>query len=240
MYNFGACPRCQLEIQSERLRSSVIVCNHCGFTGNLNQRKLEKSAEKKFITIATSVCALLTFSFVMIVKWDTYSLEVLPLKAKQLVGMSSAEDLKRIVEICEDRKNLECQISGLEDLSKIDNEARAQLGKIYFLKDQNKLAVQRFSDYFRNGGLSFEASYMFARSLEKDGQIELASQYYESVLNSKPDTLQITVTRHYINMLTEYNKRDQAKLVLSKIREMGANTKNFMDPVFKELERSVQ
>jgi tetratricopeptide (TPR) repeat protein len=240
MYDFGACPRCKMEIESERLRNSVIVCNHCGYTANMVQRKIEQAAEKSFIVIATGLCALMSFAFVMAVQWDTHTFEVLPLKAKQMIGMTTASDLQRLVEICESRKNVDCQLQATEQLTRFDNEAFASLGKLHFLSNKNKQAIASFSQYFRNGGLNLEASYNFARALEKEGQVEMASQYYETVIDARPETLQITVTRHYINMLIEYNKKSEAKMVLAKIREKGANTKNFMDPVFKELEKSVQ
>lgn len=240
MYDFGACPRCQMEIPSVRLRESVIVCSHCGFTTNQKQTQIEKKADKRYIAIVSSFCAAMTMAFVFIVQWDNHVIEVLPLKAKQILGAASADDLIRIREICGDRKNLTCQLETNIQLSRMDNEANADLGKMYYLIGENKKAIATFEKYFANGGLSLDASYHFARSLEKDGQVEQASKRYEDVIAAKPDTLQITVTKNYIKMLMDYDKRNQAKNVLKKIRRRGTSSSDFMDPVFKELERSVQ
>ncbi len=240
MYDFGACPRCQMEVPSERLRESVIVCSHCGFTTNQKQIQIEKKADKRYITLVSSLCAVLTMAFILIVQWDTHVLEVLPLKTKQLMGAASARDLIRIQEICEDRKNLTCQLEALQQLSRLDNEAYADLGKMLYLMGENKQAMTAFTKYFQNGGLSLDASYHFARSLEKDGQVEQASKHYEDVIAAKPGMLQITVTKNYIKMLMEYNKKKQARTVLKKIRKHGTSTSDFMDPIFKELERSIQ
>lgn len=240
MYDFGACPRCQMEIPSERLRESVIICSHCGHTTNQKQTQLEKKAEKRYVTLVTSLCAVLTMAFVLVVQWDNHVMEALPLKAKQMMGAASAGDLTRLREICKDRKNLECQVEVTQQLTRVDNEAFAELGKMQYLMGKHREAMRSFSKYFDNGGLSLDASYHYARSLEKDGQVEQAAKYYEDVIAGKPDTLQITVTKNYIKMLMEYNRKQQAKNVLANIRKRGSNTTDFMDPVFKELERSVQ
>lgn len=240
MYDFGACPRCQMEIPSERLRESVIICSHCGYTTNQKQNQIEEKADKRYIALVSSICAAMTMAFVLIVQWDTHVLEAVPIKAKQMMGAASADELVRIREICEERKNLECQLEANKQLSRLDSEAYADLGKMLYLMGENKQAIAAFTKYFENGGLSLDASYHFARSLERDGQVEQASKHYEEVIAAKPDTLQITVTKNYIKMLMEYNKKKQARNVLKKIRKRGTSASDFMDPIFKELERSVQ
>lgn len=240
MYDFGSCPRCQMELSSERLQNEVIVCNHCGYTGDKVQSKKEKKAEKRFIQTLTAFCAMITVLFVMIVQWDTFFIEIIPLKTKQLAGSADLADLQRIQQICASRKNLDCQMQAYKAMAPLDNEAYAELGRMQSLLGDTKTALVSFQNYFKNGGLSLDASYNYARTLEKDGQIDKASEYYDNVLAAKPNVLQITVTKNYIKMLMDYNKKKQAKVVLLRIRRKGSNTKEFMDPVFKELEKSIQ
>jgi hypothetical protein len=100
---------------------------------------------------------------------------------------------------------------------------------------KNEEAAKTLELYFRDGGISLDASYDYARALEALGNVDMAGKYYQSILDSKPDTLQITVTKRYVQMLIDFNRRAEAKKVLASVRDKGSNTENFMDMVFQDL-----
>lgn len=235
MYDFGVCPRCQMEIASERLQASPIVCNHCGFTGDRNEKIRERKLEKRKQSLMYTISAGLVAVFIGLVIWDSHILTAVPIQAKKLVGMASPNDFQSLNEICKKRGNLECQINALKELSKSHNEANAQLGKIYLLSKKFQDAETTLQKYFREGGISLDASYDYARALEELGNVEMASRYYQAILDKKPDTLQITVTKRYIKMLLDYNRKSEAKKVLASIRKKGSNTADFMETVFENL-----
>jgi glutaminase len=235
MYDFGVCKQCKMEISEERLQAQPVVCNHCGYSPSENQTRVAKSLDRKVRSTMYTISISMCFVFVGLVIWDNHILTAAPIQAKQLLGMASAEDHETMYEICKQRLNVKCQIENLKSLAKYKNEALATLGKTYLLLKKNEEAAKTLELYFRDGGISLDASYDYARALEALGNVDMAGKYYQSILDSKPDTLQITVTKRYVQMLIDFNRRAEAKKVLASVRDKGSNTENFMDMVFQDL-----
>ncbi|NQZ02456.1 MAG: hypothetical protein HRT45_17495 [Bdellovibrionales bacterium] len=224
-----------MEIAEERLQGRPVVCNHCGYSPSENQTRVAKRLDRRIRSMMYSISIGLGLLFMGLVVWDNHVFTAVPIQAKQVLGMSAAEDHESMYEICKKRLNVECQIEQLQQLSRYKNEALATLGKTYLLTKQYDLSAKSLEQYFQDGGLSLDASYDYARALEAVGNVDMAGKYYQSILDSKPETLQITVTKRYVQMLLDYNRRAEAKKVLASVRDKGSNTANFMDMVFQDL-----
>lgn len=241
---FGVCPRCKMEISEERLRESLVVCQHCGFSDLKSNRALDKKIYQNFVRSSVLVTGLLVLSFIQAVNWDQYSLSIIPLKVKETAGIAQLDDYKDLAQACEDRKKWDCLENSLLQSFRLspntEIESLAKLGKIQFQRGKNAEAIQTLKTYFEQGGISLEASYDYARALSQTGMVDQASQVYQQILESKPETLQVTVAQNYIRLLMKNNRYKEAKDILETIRDSGSNANMFMDKEFQQLETYVK
>ena len=201
-------------------------------------RTVEQEVAKKFIKVSIALSTLLVLAFIHTIKWDEFFIEVIPLQIKSLIGGLSAEDADRFASICKIRKNLDCvetMISSKFNSNPQNIEALAELGKVQFLRKEYRESANTFAIYFKQGGLSVDASYDYARVLGEVGLVEQSAQYYDRVLASKPDAMQVTVTQSYVRMLVSHGKNDQAKAIIESIRSKGGNASLFMENEMQQI-----
>lgn len=205
-------------------------------------RNVEREVNKRFIKVSIGVSVFIVLAFSHLVTWDTYFFEIIPLKTKQWIGGMSPQDYDRLAEICRERKNLDCVESSL--ISRFnatkDVETLATLGKLQYLRREFRPAANTFANYFRSGGLGVDASFDYARTLSEVGMVDEAAQYYQRVLDSKPDTMQITVTQAYVRTLLHANRHHDAKALIESIRSKGGNASMFMESEMQEIEKAGQ
>jgi len=217
------------------------VCPHCGFTHNKTDKASQKEVSKRFIKWSVGLSVVMVIAFVHAVNWDGFFFEVIPLKAKQIVGMASAQDYGRLAEMCKVRKDSECVenmlISKVQSDSK-DIEILTELGQVQFQRNKMKESAQTLKRYFDNGGLNMDASYTYARALGQIGMVDESAQFYQRVLDAKPDTLQISVTQNFVRMLMDAGRADQAKKVIESIRVKGSNAEMFMETEFQQITKN--
>lgn len=240
MTNHGYCPQCKLEVTDNR-SLPFMVCPHCGFTQNKSFQASQQEVSKRFIKWSVGISAVMVIAFVHAVQWDTFFFEVIPLKAKQIVGMASAEDYGRLAEMCKVRKDSECVESMLISKVQADSknvETLAELGQVQFLRNKYKESAQTLKKYFDNGGLSMDAAYTHARALGHVGMVDESALFYQRVLDAKPDTMQISVTQNYVRMLMDAGRPDQAKKVIESIRVKGENAGMFMESEMQQINKN--
>lgn len=236
MFQFGSCPRCQSELSPERLQFQPIVCDVCGYTHNTLDNQVTRQFEKRFIKVSMILASVLTMGFLQAATWDKYAVEIIPLKLKQLIGMTSGSDLNRIAQICMERLRHDCVETAFASRGyQGDNEAFADLGKYQVRRQKRQDAMASFQRYFQNNGQDLEAMYQFAKVLGDAGQVDQAIAYYDQVLKAKPDTLQITVTQNYVKMLTNHGRAAQALALIDGIRKTGSSASLFMETEYKSL-----
>lgn len=236
MLQFGLCRRCQIEIPENRMHQNPVICPNCGYSQNTSEMLAEVRFERRFIKVAVTLALVMSVAFVQAATWDKYALEIIPLKIKQTLGMSSQGDLLRITQICRERLRHDCVETALAELSRQGHiEALAELGKFQFRRLKKDLAAQTFAQYFQRGGLDLEASYQYARVLGEIGQTDRSVSYFDHVLKSRPDTVQISVTQNYVRMLINNGRRDQAKRLIESMRKTSPSAALFMDEEFKRL-----
>lgn len=230
------CPRCQQDFSESRRNSVVVVCSSCGWTPSDSNKNIDKSLHKKFGIVATAIAIFVTGGFIQTVEWDTHAVEVIPLKIKQTIGAASSEDLARIGEICIERSKLACTEQAFKEMAQRNPEDYARLGKFQFQRGLFKDSTWAYGKYFEKGGSDMEARYYFARSLGEVGMVDEAIAQYDYVLASKPETLQVTVIQHYVKMLMNTQRLEQAKSLIDNVREKSATNAYFMNDEFKKIE----
>jgi tetratricopeptide (TPR) repeat protein len=235
---FGACPRCQFDIAAERRQESVVICDHCGFVISNAEEQFREKGEKKFITLALGLGFLLIAGFLQLTSWDTYSIEVIPLQIKGLIGASTNQDLERMAEICLDRKKLDCVENAYTKLGERDQTQLLRLGKFEMSRGHYNEAVNTYRNFFSKGGVDLEASYNFARALGQVGMVDEAAKYYDYVLGAKPDVVQVTVVQNYVKLLMEANRLDQAQKLIETVRKQSETSAYFMEDEFQKIKAS--
>ena len=172
--------------------------------------------------IMLGISVITASTFLHSVRWGEHSVSVIPHKAMIAVGMADENNYNRLQEICVDRKMIDCVQSSLEDQLSADPnnlEVLKKLGKLHYQLENFEQAHETLSSYFANQGEDLMTAYYFAKILSKQGETDAAVEYFESILASKPDVLQVTVTEAYMDMLIEANRFDAAKTLAKSVED---------------------
>ncbi|MEK6555610.1 MAG: hypothetical protein AABZ31_10245 [Bdellovibrionota bacterium] len=237
-----SCPRCQCEVNSKRMSEMVIVCDNCGYTAEGPQIRYDQKVDKKSVKVISAISAFLVVALVHSGNWGGAASEILPLKLKQFAGQASSEDLRRIADICISRVKQDCTETALAQLQAKDPsnlEITAELASFQARSGQVAKADANFAQYFKAGGISSEASYEYAKLLEKQNRTEEASRYYDIALVNKPDSLQVTIVHSYVAMLMKTGQLIEARTVIDAVRKQGESAKAFMTKEYDEINASL-
>ena len=199
-----------------------VICNHCGHTDSKSEKTHTKKTNRNSILIMLSISVITAGSFLHSVRWGDSSFEVIPHKAMISVGMGSENNYNRLQEICIERKMVDCVQSSLEEQlssNPANLEVLKKLGKLHYQRENFDQAHTVLSSYFENNGDDLMTAYYFAKVLSKQGNTDQAAEYFESILASKPDVLQVTVTETYMDMLIEANRFDAAKTLAKSVED---------------------
>jgi len=244
MTHFGHCPACGTEISHERQFDGITICE-CGWTSSVQHDNAQTKMNDRVCISIAFFAALLVGSFIQVVNWDSYSITIIPLKVKQISAIATVEELNQIAEICLDRKKLNCTEEAYQQIFELDSEQHetlAKLGELQIKRGHMADAVKTYDRYFGMSSVrpSLDSQFQYAKALAATSQTKKAEKYFKRVLKAKPDVLQITVTRHYIQMLVENEEFSKAKATLEHFRKQGTNTKMFMEKEYREIKQKLK
>ncbi len=243
MTQYGICTQCQSPIPSERLLDQTVVCPACGGTDKSLETKEQLKLSRQLSTFYVVFSVLFLASTIHLLHWDKFSVEVIQLKTQSVLGLSSPSQHLRMADICSARHHHDCTENSLRKLlmspeHKLD--ALARLADLQRKRGQDAEAINSYSEYFHNGGQDLEAAYHYARLMGQYGQVEGAKVYFERILESRSDMLQISVTRAYVQLLVDNGELKAAKLLIEGIRKQGGNAGSFMQTEFEEINRALR
>lgn len=233
---FGACPRCKLEVSIDRKSLNPVVCNHCGMTISNNEEKLERSIESSTLKFMVLFTAFVLIGGFLLTNWDTHSLEIIPLKAKELLGITSPSDQEELASICLDLKKYDCVEEQYKKAAQLDPQKYVRLGRFQLQRSEPQAASGSFSVYFQNGGTDIDAAYEYAKLLGEAGQIDEAAKYFEQILSSKKDVLQVSVIYAYVKALVKSGKYAEAKALIEDVRKQAPTGEQFMADEMTQIE----
>lgn len=237
MLEFGACPRCKMDVSPERKKLSPVICDHCGYTLTGNEQKLEEQLQTKTIMVMGSLAAFAVASFIQLSMWDNHALDILPINAKGLIGIHSVSDAEAKAEICMDLKKWDCVETEYLLTAKADPTKFLRAGNFQMKRAKFNEAAQSYYKFFQGGGQDLEASYNYAKALAELGQVDDAVKYFDQVLAAKPGVLQITVVNNYVKLLMKHQRYDQARVLIEQIRKDGGETAgSFMESEFQQIQ----
>ncbi|MCB0386757.1 MAG: tetratricopeptide repeat protein [Bdellovibrionales bacterium] len=238
MTQFGHCPACHRPIPQDRIFGTVIVCE-CGWTASSYAKAAERRVTDRISAMIIVFAMVLIGAFIHAINWDTYFFAVIPLKAKEMTGTANTQDLFKIVEICKARHKHSCVKDSYKQIYRLNKDINilAKLGELQQATGDVQAAVHTFKEYVKLGGKDAEPTYRYAQVLAGMGQVDEAIRFYRQVLDQKPDTLQITVTRSYVSMLIENKRYEHALEVIQYYRKKADNTGYFMEKELQALNR---
>lgn len=235
MLEFGACPQCKLDISPERKKIRPIICNHCGYTSG-NDQKLENEIQKKTILAFFAVSIFVIAAHIQLSNWDKYSLSIIPLTIKEMMGADGPADFEAKSEMCMELKKWDCVETAYLKAAAADPVKYQRAGDFQMKRQKWNPAAQSYYKFFQAGQQNLDASYSYAKALAKLGQVDDAVKYFDQVLAAKPEVLQVTVVQNYVKLLMDAQRFDQAKVLISKIRkDSGPAGESFMDDEFKKI-----
>jgi tetratricopeptide (TPR) repeat protein len=238
MLEFGACPRCKQDVSPDRRNQSPVICNNCGYIPSTLPVSVKAETEKRVIAIFAPICALVLFSYIQLMTWDSHSIEILPLAAKQTLGISSVADNDRYAEICMDLKKWDCVEINYAKVAAADPTKLPRLGNFQMKRAKYNEAAQSYFAFFKSGGNDLEASYNYAKALAQLGQVDEATKYFEQVLAARPDVLQVTVVQNYVKLLLDHQRYEEARKLIADIRSRGPETGSFMEAEYQKIKNT--
>lgn len=244
--DFGAnanCPRCQMSLDPQRLHDPIVVCNHCGFVSEDNLKKSEAKLTGSYRKVAVMVAALLLSVFIHSNEWGPHFFSILPLKIKNYIGVSSANDLRSTIMICHERKKPYCVESALEDLLEIEKsnfESALHLGDVRRKLKDTKGAERAYRLHFQRGGQSHTAAFELGKILERNGQLNEAESFYTRALISNPNHAPTELIQRIVHLYIKEGKYKEARAVIKNARKQkGPAAHLFMASELKKIEKKI-
>jgi tetratricopeptide (TPR) repeat protein len=233
-FGHAECPRCGSNLTTERLIGSSLVCE-CGWSKSTQAESKARISLDRTCSAIVMIGGVLIAAFLQAVNWDKHALVIIPLKTKQMAGIATAKDLNQIAEICFERKKFDCVERAYFQIAKKEPRNLTNLARLGDLQLRlGQKSIDTLTMYFSLKGDDLNAVYNYAMALSREKRYDQATRYFEIALAAKPDILQVTVIRHYVNMLMEAGRNDQAKQVILEYRKKSATADLFMA---KELEQ---
>ena len=209
------CPVCGASLNKA---GHTVFCK-CGWNKSFNNKKIMAMQKQIAKGIFIAGFALMS-TIVYIGNWGPHSLSIIPLKARQWTGQLNEQSFDRLKNTCMELKKYNCveqaHSSFFNSSDKL--EVLEQLGEFQYRRKKINQASKSYNQYFTKKGRSVKAAYNYARVLEKQGHVDSALSYYKYALSVKPNTVQITVMRSYIDLLMKAGKRNKARMELLKFK----------------------
>jgi tetratricopeptide (TPR) repeat protein len=238
LLEFGACPLCKQDISPERKAIQPVVCNHCGHTiSDKDKYAAENEIDKKSITIMVAFSIFAAAAYIQISNWDTSWLKIIPLGAKETIGMMNKADFEQKAQICLDLKKWDCTEAAYNHVAAQDPTLWPRAAHFEMQRAKYNEAAQSYYKFFQSGGQDLESSYNYAKALSQLGQVDDAIKYFDQVLQAKPDTLQVTVIQNYVKLLMDNKRYPQAKQLIDRVRKDGGESAgSFMESEYKMIQ----
>jgi hypothetical protein len=230
------CPACNEPISGERIIRNNAYCS-CGRVTALGETE-QMSQESILLRRGLMMVAVASVVAMHMITWHNHSVEIIPLKIKQMVGFAKTTDLIQIASICEDRKKYNCQIDALSQIfagNQHEIQYLAELAKVQFDHNQPSDAAKNYSIYFKLGGKDPNVRFQFARVLAQNGQMVEARKQYSYLIVQNRDKQQFQFAREYVHFLMKTHDYPTAQKIISDYRKSGPSASLFLNSEWNEI-----
>jgi len=211
----NACPRCG----SFKLKNigQTTICDTCGWT----KSKKQEASQVYVITGMILSFVLVAGALFHFFQWGSHGFQII---------FAGAETK---LEICKELKKYDCVEDNYQALfnQKGDLKYLEELGELQFKREKFKSSKQTYALYFSKEGKAYKSAYYYAHSLAQTGDLEMAIQYFDSILKSNPSVLMVTIMESYLQILVSNNRIDKAKEILAWMDESNKKAVNTADQI---------
>lgn len=218
------CEKCHQLLDKDRRADWITVCSNCGHVGSGNSEKQKKEMSKGYALMLMSILTIFSLVFIQMAHWRQHSVSMLPLQIKSVLSLMSTADYEKQADICFDLHHYECAADALKIVSLSDPSDLDKLqkyAKSLVMAEDYELASQAYKLYFDKGGDNLDATYEYAKILVRLGLTEMATTYFNKVIDAKPDVFQITVAKSYVKALIESENISGLKALLKRFKSQG-------------------
>ena len=197
---------------SKLKKSGQTVFCQCGWHASNNHKSLTRLNQKAIKGIVAVSFALM-LGVAYLGSWGSSSLSIIPLKIAQWTNSLDEASFTKLKNACMRLKKYDCVEGAYASLYKSsrDLQALSELAHFQYRRKDFHSAVQTYRLYFKNQGRDITAAYNFARLLEKNSNTVDAEKYYKFALVARPDVIQVTVMRSYIDLLVKTGQVKKAR-----------------------------
>ncbi len=239
-----SCPTCQNPIDTERIIQHKAYCE----CGNIVDLSVENETSNDLVLLKRLALLVIVGTLIAAhcIAWGSYSFDILPLKAKQLVGVASLENLQTIASICETQKHWACEIQALADLyQKSENETStgakptlgylARLAHVQSNHNEQEQANSNYALYIHDGGSDPAVRLEYANLLASMGDVADARTQFAYLVNRRSPKPQFEVAREYVHFLMKNHDYPTAKNVIRRYRRFGPTASLFLNDEWVEI-----
>jgi tetratricopeptide (TPR) repeat protein len=231
------CPACHQIIPADRLLAGTAYCS-CGCSIAFHERRRDRVSSFPLVVFSVILVSVILH----VLNWDTYALQVLPLKLKQLTGMAREAELVELANICQARQKPQCEIQALGQAYQLNNKNIPLLlrkANLHHKLNEHQAVVLTLSTYYKKGGKDFSSRHNYAIALGEVGQTVEAQKQFRYILrldNKKP---QFQVARSYVDMLMKQRDYTTAKTVIEDYRRSAPQAGLFLEKELKYINQSL-
>ena len=207
------CPRCNLKLKKA---GHTYICD-CGWVYS----KKEEASQFYVITGLVLSFVFIAGTLFHFFVWGSHGFQII------FAGANSK------LEICMNLKKYDCVEKNYQTLFSQTGDLKylEELGELQFKREKFQDSKKTYELYFSKEGRAYKSAYYYAHSLAKTGDLEMAIQYFDSILKSNPSVLMVTIMESYLQILISNNRIEKAKEVLAWVDESNKGAVNTADQV---------
>ena len=229
------CPACNTTIDDSRIVGNTAICQ-CSWTGCIG--KPSKDPENSII-IKISIFAILLGGMMWhSMKWNEFSISVLPLQYKNLTGKSTHLDHLKMFNICTARKLSQCQINQLDLIlknRKLDLTTLVNASQFYLDQKLNTKARKTLKRYIKQKGKNVDLIFAYGELCEQAGHSKTARRMYIYANKLSPKRMHPKSARNYVRLLIHEGKYKKALMAIKHYRKTSRQASYFMSKELKKI-----
>ncbi len=207
--------------------------------------KVDQELENSTFAVTAALGAFVMASLIQIYFWDKYSLDIIPITLKEVVGATSPSDWEDKASMCSDLKKWDCVEAQYLKAAQYDKSKYVRLAGFQFSRRKYERSARSFAIYFENSkningilkGEEIEIALTYAKALTELNQNEEAAKFYEKVLEAKPDTVQVSVIHSYVKILFKNGKYGRARVLIEDVRKSSSTAAQFMEAEYQQIRK---
>ncbi len=230
-----SCPKCN----SKTAFGQVCIC------GYGTQDSLVTLVEKNNRTIYSAYVVfslILILSYMHILNWGPFALEVPALKAQHYLGVLNSKGYSKLAQACVARGKEQCAKQAYIDMFNRtkDVEALALLAQIETRTHEPEVAAKTYEAYYKKGGKNPRVALQYALLLEQLHKYDASIHYFRLSIQQNPDTLAVFATGELLRILMAQQKYTKAQSLIESFWASAENAKGYFNTEAAQLKKYVR